>query len=210
MSITETVKEKLLPSDVQRSWTAAVDHSLRVTIALIVALFVIAVLALKILTTKPVTIVIPPQLSEEIAIVGNKADESYKKLWGIHIASILGNASERTLEVVLDAMKPMVPIEDYDEMAAQLQAHVKALALRGQTQTFTPIDTYYDPRKDIMYIYGERQLISRKKADKKNPLKPVRWTYEMTVESAGGTPSLTYIDQYEGAPNIDRNRLERK
>ena len=207
----KSIKEKLLPSNVQRSWTEAVDHSYRMTIATILSVATIVLLSYKIVTTKPVTIVIPPQLNETITIVGNKAGESYKKLWGIHIASMLGNASERSVKVVLEALKPMLSVADYDVMSEQLSTHVKALALRYQTQKYTVQDTYYDPKRDIIYIYGDRELISKKKVTaKKAGMKPIRWTYEITIKQAGGKTKMPYITQYEGTPRFDSNRLEKK
>ncbi|MGR5159277.1 TraE/TraK family type IV conjugative transfer system protein [Vibrio owensii] len=209
MKIFHKVKEKLLPSNTQKSWSAAIDHSFRMTLMLLLALVIIFMLVAKVLMTKPVTVVTPPNLSEPITIIGNQADEPFKKLWGTHIASMLGNANERNLEVILDSMKSMLTVRDYDIMAEQLSTHVKALALRNQRQSFNPQDFYYDPKSDIVYIYGERELTSRKKVQSNNPLKPVRWTYEITVKYAGGRPHLAYIDQYEGAPRIDKNRIER-
>ena len=107
-------------SNVQRSWQAAIDHGRKMTIMLGFSVAIIGVLALKIMTTKPIVIITPPNLSEDITMIGNAASASYKKQWGIFIADMLGNVNVRNVDLVLETLKPMLSIRDYDALNEQV------------------------------------------------------------------------------------------
>ena len=62
-----------------------------------VSIAVIGLLVAKILFfTDPVTIVTPPNMNEEITVVGNKASESYKTQWALFFSTLLGNIPDKT------------------------------------------------------------------------------------------------------------------
>jgi conjugal transfer pilus assembly protein TraE len=204
-------KEELIDSEsnTQNSWQAAIDHSKRMTHMLFLSVAVILVLSLKILTTKPITTATPPNFSEAVTLVGNQASSSYKKQWGIFIAETMGNVSNRNLNLVLEILKPMLSVRDYDLLADQMSSYVKALDIRDQVQTFSTLDVFYDKKFDKVIVYGEMKLTERKKRNTDEENRPVRYTYELTVKSRNGQPRLENVVQYEGAPNMERNRLER-
>ncbi|MFA0037759.1 TraE/TraK family type IV conjugative transfer system protein [Vibrio sp. 10N.261.52.A1] len=198
-------------SNVQRSWQAAIDHSNKMTKMMGLSIIICAFLAFKVMTAKPVTVVTPPNFSEEIVMIGNKANSGYKKQWGIFIASMLGNVNVRNVDIVLDTLKPMLSIRDYEELNEQVISHVKALDIRDQVQEFNVLDVFYDNKYDKVIVYGERKLTERKKrGNKSDERRAVRWTYELKIANAHGSPKMQSIDQYEGAPQIERNRIERK
>jgi conjugal transfer pilus assembly protein TraE len=197
-------------SQVQISWKAAIDHSKRITLINGGLVVVIMALSFQILMTKPVAIATPPNYSEPIQMIGNQANAAYKKQWGIFVANMLGNVNLRNVDIVLDTMKSMLSLSDYDALNEQVSGLVKALDIRDQYQQYTVLDVFYDNKYDKVIIYGERKLVDRKKrSSEDDSSRPVRWTYELTVISANGTPKLTTIDQYEGAPQLERNRIER-
>lgn len=197
-------------SNVQRSWKAAIDHSKRLTYINGGLMVAIAVLSFHIAITKPVAISTPPNYSEPIQMIGNQANAAYKKQWGIFVANMLGNVTIRNADIVLDTMKPMLSLSDYDALDEQVQGLVKALDIRDQYQEYTVLDVFYDNKFDRVIIYGERRLVDRKKRDTGDTTsRPVRWTYELSVQSANGSPKLTSINQYEGAPQLDRGRMAR-
>lgn len=196
-------------SNSQITWQEAIDHSRRMTHLLGLAIVVILLLTFKILTTKPITTTTPPNFSESITIVGNQASSSYKKQWGVFIAETLGNVSVRNLPLVLDILKPMLSVRDYDVLAGQVEAYVKALDIRDQVQQFSTLDVFYDKKYDKVIVYGEMKLTERKKRNSEDDSRPVRYTYELNIKNQNGQPKLANIVQYEGAPNMERNRLER-
>ncbi|MEZ9856680.1 hypothetical protein AB4347_22015, partial [Vibrio breoganii] len=81
-------------------------------------------------------------------MIGNKANSGYKKQWGIFIASMLGNVNVRNVDIVLDTLKPMLSIRDYDALNEQVISHVKALDIRDQVQEFNVLDVFYDNKYD--------------------------------------------------------------
>ncbi|USD59044.1 hypothetical protein J4N45_10930 [Vibrio sp. SCSIO 43140] len=196
-------------SNTQMSWQAAIDQSKRMTQLLGLAIVVILLLAFKILTTKPITTTTPPNFSESVTLIGNQASSSYKKQWGVFIAETLGNVSVRNLPLVLDILKPMLSVRDYDVLAGQVEAYVKALDIRDQVQEFSTLDVFYDKKYDKVIVYGEMKLTERKKRNSDDANRPVRYTYELNIKNQNGQPKLANIVQYEGAPNMERNRLER-
>lgn len=196
-------------SNTQVSWQAAIDHSKRMTNLLGISMVIIALLSLKVMTTKPVTIISPPNFNDQVKLIGNQASSSYKKQWGVFIAETLGNVSVRNLPLVLEILKPMLTVRDYDVLAGQVEAYVKALDIRDQVQEFSTLDVFYDKKYDKVIVYGEMKLNERKKRNSEEANRPVRYTYELTITNQNGQPKLANIVQYEGAPNMERNRLER-
>ncbi|UJF20354.1 type IV conjugative transfer system protein TraE (plasmid) [Vibrio sp. SS-MA-C1-2] len=190
------------------SWTAAVNHSQKMTYVVIALVIINLALTFRVITQDRITIITPPNFDKAFELNGNKADMNWKKMWSVMIAELLGNANNRSVDVTLETLKPMMNSADYERMADQLQAHVKALSIRNQEQRFEVLDTYYDAKTDKVIIYGERELTDKRRiSDKNAELRPIRWTYEVKVKNANGSPELTYINQYEGTPQIDRTRL---
>ncbi|EPW7732862.1 TraE/TraK family type IV conjugative transfer system protein, partial [Salmonella enterica subsp. enterica serovar Alachua] len=66
-----------------------------------IAILVIAVLVVKNqFLTDPVTIVLPPNMTEEVKVVGNKASESYKTQWALFFSTLIGNINPTNIGFV--------------------------------------------------------------------------------------------------------------
>ena len=71
-----------------------------------VSIAVIGLLVAKIFFTDLVTIVTPPNMNEEITVVGNKASESYKTQWALFLVP-LGNINPTNISFVTAHMSSM-------------------------------------------------------------------------------------------------------
>ncbi|MGR5287086.1 TraE/TraK family type IV conjugative transfer system protein [Vibrio maritimus] len=195
----------------QGTWTAAINQAKKLTTMLMISVLANLVLVFSLVSKQPIMTVTPPNFAEAFTLVGAKADEAWKRMWAVAIAELLGNANERSLDTVLDAFKPMLRGDDYEVMASQLEAHVKALSIRNQYQEFDVVDSYFDEKYDRVIIYGQRSIKSKRVSDDERlNSRPIRWTYEISIQNAFGTPKLMHISQYEGAPKIDRARFSRE
>lgn len=197
-------------SNTQNSWIAAINHSRHMTYMLWIVVIANLFLVFRVVNQDVISTTVPPNFSEEIKFIGKQAGSTYKKQWGIFVADLLGNVNVRNKEIVLDTLKPMLSPRDYEGLDAQITAHVNALDIRDQIQNFDAIDIYYDRKFDKVIVYGEREIIDRKKVTRAENRRPIRWTYELELGSRNGQPRMKSVNQYEGAPKIERNRMERE
>lgn len=197
-------------SNTQNSWIAAINHSRHLTYMMWLLLVANTFLVFKVVNQDVISTTVPPNFSEEVQFIGKNANSTYKKQWGIFVADLLGNVNVRNKEIVLNTLKSMLSPRDYEELDAQITAHVNALDIRDQIQNFNSMDIYYDRKFDKVIVYGERTITDRKKVTREENRRPLRWTYELEMRSRNGQPWIKSVNQYEGAPKIERNRIERE
>ena len=157
--------------------------------------------------TDPVTIVTPPNMNEEITVVGNKASESYKTQWALFFSTLLGNINPTNISFVtayvLDALSP----ELQAKTSESLQEQINIMQARGVEQTFKPNDIYYDPKNDMVYVWGTKTTRLVNVPDKTESSK---WTYEWVLGMKNGRPRIAYVNQYSGTPNIKKITINGK
>ncbi|WP_275211849.1 TraE/TraK family type IV conjugative transfer system protein [Citrobacter freundii] len=173
-----------------------------------VSIAVIGLLVAKILFfTDPVTIVTPPNMNEEITVVGNKASESYKTQWALFFSTLLGNINPTNISFVtayvLDALSP----ELQAKTSESLQEQINIMQARGVEQTFKPNDIYFDPKNDMVYVWGTKTTRLVNVPDKTESSK---WTYEWVLGMKNGRPRMAYVNQYSGTPNIKKITINGK
>ncbi|MEZ8028381.1 TraE/TraK family type IV conjugative transfer system protein [Enterovibrio norvegicus] len=202
------IREKCLPDNAMKTWSGAINHSFMMSIAVILSVLLNLILGASLAFRQPTITVNPPNMSESYQVIGNKATGSWKVSWADFIASRLGNANVRTLNATLDVLEPMIRDQNkFEELARQLEDHVTALDLHDHEQTFEPKTGYYDIKKNVVIIYGNRKITPRSTTSEGRPI-PIRWTYEITIDNTtDGNPELIDIQQYEGAPDIERHRI---
>ncbi|EAW1140976.1 pilus assembly protein [Salmonella enterica] len=173
-----------------------------------VSIAVIGLLVAKILFfTDPVTIVTPPNMNEEITVVGNKASESYKTQWALFFSTLLGNINPTNISFVtayvLDALSPELQAKTNES----LQEQINIMQARGVEQTFKPNDIYFDPKNDMVYVWGTKTTRLVNVPDKTESSK---WTYEWVLGMKNGRPRIAYVNQYSGTPNIKKITINGK
>lgn len=173
-----------------------------------IAMLIIAVLVVKNqFLTDPVIIVLPPNMTEEVKVVGNKASESYKTQWALFFSTLIGNINPTNIgfvtTAILDALSPDLQAKTRESL--QQQANI--MQARGVEQSFKPIDMYYDTKNDMVYVWGTKSTRLINVPDKTESSK---WTFEWVLGMKNGRPRIAYVNQYSGTPNIKKITINGK
>lgn len=173
-----------------------------------IALSVIGLLVIKLIFfNNPVTIVTPPNMNEQIQVVGNKASESYKTQWALFFSTLLGNINPTNIQFVTDYILEALSSELQAKTSESLQQQINIMQARGVEQTFKPNDIYYDPKNDMVYVWGIKTTRLVNVPDKTESSK---WTYEWVLGMKNGRPRIAYVNQYSGTPNIKKITINGK
>lgn len=173
-----------------------------------VAMIIIGVLVVKNqFLTDPVTIVLPPNMTEEVKVVGNKASESYKTQWALFFSTLIGNINPTNIgfvtTTILDALSPDLQAKTRES----LQQQTNIMQARGVEQSFKPIDMYYDTKNDMVYVWGTKSTRLINVPDKTESSK---WMFEWVLGMKNGRPRIAYVNQYSGTPNIKKITINGK
>lgn len=186
------------------SWSHSINLSrtlAQANLALTVAVVVLIYISL---SKDETVIVVPPKFTEEITFVGNKASEAYKTGWGLFVANLAGNVSERNVSFVKDTLRKMFTIKDAAYYERQLESQVEALKVRGIRESFTPLDLIFNSEVNTVWVYGDKKTISTRSGASTTQ----KWTYEIRIVASMGMPKILNFDQYAGAPNT-RKRVKK-
>jgi len=149
-------------------------------------------------------IAIPPNLTEEARVAGNKANQAYNLTWAHHIAGITGNVSEANSEFVLTHLELMMSPHLWSQAKDALNQDIMILKSRDAEQQFIIENAVYDEKSEVSWVWGTKKL----KVPGAEP-RLSRWTYEIRIKPYGGYPRITYLNAYEGPPQRrKRNDLQ--
>ncbi|MFT2536191.1 pilus assembly protein, partial [Escherichia coli] len=84
---------------------------------------------------------------------------------------------------------------------------INIMQARGVEQTFKPNDIYFDPKNDMVYVWGTKTTRLVNVPDKTESSK---WTYEWVLGMKNGRPRIAYVNQYSGTPNIKKITINGK
>lgn len=152
----------------------------------------------------PVVVVRPPNQTKDIVITGNKANEEYKKQWGLSIATLIGNINKNNVEFITNYVVSMLAPKLQAQNEQKLRGAAALLAAKGIDQTFTPSDITYDSVNDVVYVWGTKKTTLLNVS--KDP-ETSKWTYEIVLGINNGAPRIAYLDQYAGMPNLKKSSV---
>jgi hypothetical protein len=141
------------------------------------------------------TIAVPPNLTEEARVDGNKANQAYNLTWAHHIAGLTGNVSEANSEFVLTHLELMMSPHLWSQAKDALNQDIMILKSRDAEQQFVIENAVYDEKSEVSWVWGTKKL----KIPGAEP-RLSRWTYEIRIKPYGGYPRITYLNAYEGPP----------
>lgn len=206
--IKETFSRESKASGAGIAYSELINRSSKIIRTNTLAVVIIAILVGKILFfTSPITIVTPPNMTEEITIVGNKASESYKTQWALYYSTMIGNINPTNIKFVLDSVLDALSPELQAKTGEALQSQINIMQARGVDQTFRANDIYYDPKNDMIYVWGTKTTKLVNVPDKSESSK---WTYEWVLGMKNGRPRIAYVNQYAGTPNIKKITINGK
>jgi len=162
---------------------------------------VVILVAKQVFFTSPVTIITPPNMTEEITVIGNKTSESYKTQWALFFSTMVGNINPKNIQFVTSYILKALSAELQAQIGEELTNQANLMATRGVDMSFTPNDIYYDAKNDLIYVWGTKVTKLTNVPDKAESSK---WTYEWVIGMRNGMPRIAYVKQYAGTPNIKK------
>lgn len=151
------------------------------------------------------SIVTPPTFTEQISMRGNQVSESYQSMWAMFVAEMIGNISPSRMDIVLQTMQRMIPAKNWDEVKEQMTAQLARLKIRKVEEKFSVKDVAIDPVTKVVWVTGEKETTSIRTGRSVSEM----WTFEVRIDSNGvGSPVITHLKQYAGAPQKKRRAKE--
>jgi len=150
------------------------------------------------------TILMPPNMSEEVVIANNNANAATKKYWADWFASLVGNINPSSRDAIVEDVKKMLSPRLQFMFEQEIDTHIETLRLQGIKEIFIVKDSDYIAEADIVWVYGDKEELSRK--DGRSD--PMPHTYEVRVKVQNGKPVIDYYTVYEGAPQISKRISE--
>ena len=177
------------------------NMGIAVVIMAVANIWLISLVAKKEVTT----IVSPPTFTEQITMRGNQVSESYQSMWAIFVAEMIGNISPSRMNVVLQTMQRMIPAKNWDEVKEQMTAQLARLKIRKVEEKFSVKVVAIDPVTKVVWDTGEKETTSIRTGRSVSEM----WTFEVRIDTNGvGSPVITHLKQYSGAPQKKRRAKE--
>lgn len=175
------------------------DQSINAAKTLVVV--VIALVALNIffgialLRARTQTILVPPNLTEQVRIGYGVADAGYYKAWGLYVAEMIGNLTPGNADFVAKALGRLFAAEDYAKVHAAVLSQGEMMRQNGVVSFFRADAVIWEPQTGRVFVTGERREASP--TGVATSVETI--TYQMHVSMQAGQPVLDQFSVYGGA-----------
>lgn len=190
-----------------RTWKATAKENQFHRIANIVLSVAVLVLAMVSLQTKTVVTLVPPTLSEEAWVTRDAATESYRKSWGLYLAQLLGNATPGNVELIGDAIGPLLAPGIYQQTILVLRSQSEQILADRISQRFEPRSVVFERETGKVFVEGYSFITGSGGNEQKT-----QRTYEFKIDIDRYAPVVSHIDTYADRPRtVDvLNRISRR
>lgn len=179
----------------QQTWSSIrfENHVHRVALPILA----IAVLAMAYthITAKPVVIVQPPNMSEEVQLAADKANTAFKKGYGTYVASILGNLHTGNTSFLLASIEHMLSPHVYTDIREKILENLERIEEDRLSVSFSAQEVTYWADTNRIVVFGLRETRGRSDSTIEESV-----TYEMEIEIQNYMPRVTWLKQYTGRP----------
>lgn len=182
-------------SFVNESYTDLVNTRRGYQIAILSLSLSVGILCLMAFNKQVEVVVMPPDYYEPVVVNGSYANKSYAASHALGIAAMLGNVSERNADFVMANFLKVLSPYLRSQIESSLNAEVKILKTRKARQTFLIDDVMYEPRNNIIWVWGQKTLTFAGGGNHSE-----RYTYEFRIEPKNGSPRVSHFDAYPGIP----------
>ena len=145
-------------------------------------------------------VMVPPGISERVAIGASEGSPGIKEMWGVQVAMLMGNATPRNVAYIGDQVGKILSPAVFNQVQEALAAQSKRIADENLTIQFTPNQVFHLPSKDVVVVSGEYSLRGMRGAEQRM----VR-TYEIGVRIRNYMVRVDSFEVYEGPWSADRN-----
>jgi len=190
-----------------KTWKGtAKENRFHRTANLVLALAVGA-LAILSLQTKTIVTLVPPTLTEEAWVTRDAATEGYRKSWGLYLAELLGNATPGNVQLISDAIGPLLAPSIYQQTILVLRSQSEQILADRISQRFEPRSVLFERETGKVFVEGF-SFVQGGAGDEQRTTR----TFEFKIDIDRYAPIVTHIDTYaDRARTLDMlNRMNRR
>ncbi len=148
----------------------------------------------------------PNNLTNEISVSSNSANQPYKERWALSFAELIGNLTPANLDFVKSGIEGYFSPELFQQVKVGLEEQSELLKHEQATVTFTPKSIIYEPSTDKVYINGDQEVRTFGVEPKRK-----NWSMEFGIKIVNYLPVVTWFDAYSGPPRTSEVReIEKK
>lgn len=182
-------------SFVNESYTDLINTRRGYQLAILSLSLAVGLLGIMAFNKQVEVVVMPPDYWEPVVVNGSYANQSYAASHAVGIAAMIGNISEKNADFVINNFLKVLSPYLRSQIEATLNAEVKILKTRKARQTFLIEDVLYEPRNNVIWVWGQKSLTFAGGGNHSE-----RFTYEFRIEPKNGAPRVSHFDAYPGIP----------
>ncbi len=179
--------------------------SMYLSAIVLILLFSNILLAILLYKNDETIILVPPNLSKEVRLSMQKSNIGYQKAWGLFVAELIGNVSPNNVRFVRYALEPLLSTEVYQQFVNVIEVQTQAIRLDHISMHFEPKSITYEEATNLVFISGI-SIIKGPTGEERQ----IHRTYEVKFKMRDFQPFLTWVDMYEGAPQTQKVRAQKK
>ena len=147
------------------------------------------------ITAKPIVVVQPPNMSEEVRVAAERANDAFKRGYGTYVASILGNLHTGNTSFLLASIEHMLSPRVYTDIREKILENLERIEQERLSVSFSAQEVTYWSDTNRIVVFGVRQTKGRSDSTIEEPV-----TYEMEIEIQNYMPRVTWLKSYQGKP----------
>lgn len=185
----------------QTNWQTMVTERNLHRIATPALSIAVLLLVMALVNHKPLVVLLPPKLTEQVRISMDSADEGYKRAWGLFVATMAGNVTPGNAEYMMRNLEGLLSPRVYQALKESLADQVQRVKRESMSIAFQPREVLYEIATDRVFVFGRAVLTgsSGERAEESR-------TYEFEIDMVNGIPQVTYFDLYSDKPKTARIR----
>jgi len=140
-----------------------------------------------------VVVLQPPTLTEEAEIGPNWASDTYKKSWGLYLATLMGNVTPGNADIVKKALDPLLSAAIYQQTIDLIDTQIAQIRRDRVTLSFEPQSVSYETETGKVFVTGYSKIVGPTGNENRD-----KRTYEYEINVTNYRPVLDYLDTYGG------------
>lgn len=146
-----------------------------------------------------IVVIQPTALASEAWISNDAASQSYKEVWGFHLAQLTGNVTPANVDFLKERLKPLLSPAIYSEIIDTLEMQAQDIRDDRITMRFEPRAVEYEVDTDKVFVYGYSFVKGSTGSEDRTDR-----TYEYRLKIENYAPLIVDINTYEGKPRSEQ------
>ncbi len=188
----------------KKQWLS-VAHDNIILKALVVLMIVSnTILVIYLNSQQAIITLVPPKINSQLVIEQSTASGTFKKSWGMYVASLLGNVKATNVDFIIKTLEPLLTPAVISAMRQSLVEQVNEIKKEKLAISFSPESVSYEKNTKKVYVSG-RQIITGRNGD---ALRNVR-TYVIGIDIENYQPRVFYLNAYNKKPKFEKPKVKR-